>query len=206
MQENKILVKVPFPGFYCTVLDSLIDGEINQYYDWYAEENGKDIPEHEINYRAIFEDIAKKWCDVWGYSILDNISWDLRYEFDISFNFESLRSPKFYNFETDKVYAYCDFEKLKTLYDSTAGDYSDYTPTWRNWLYKRMQPCSGFIPHYSNDLDDWGDFKEWDFNQYGLFLEWLDSQYETEFIYDDLLETISNSVWENITISEAEND
>lgn len=204
MQENKVLVKVPFTGFYCTVLESLIDGEINQYYDWYAEENGKDIPEHEINYRAIFEYIAKKWCFVWS----DSLFWEMRHNAGIDddlymeLSFESLQSPKYYNFETDKIYAYCAFETLEKLYNH----FTKYG--FKEWLWERMRPCSGFIPHYSNCLEDWGNIEDWDYNQWGLFLEWLDRQYLSDdyCIYEDLLETIQNAVWENIKISETEND
>ena len=199
MQENKILVQIPFSGFYCSVWDSLIDGAIESEIEWYNKENRteKTSDDFEFDYRAIFEKIAKKYCFYWGNQLNDSILFNTGESFDISFKFESLQSPKYYNFETDRIFAYCDFEKFKELYNYLAK-YG-----FKEWLWERMKPRSGFIPHYSNCLEDWGDIETWDYNQYGLFLEWLNGQYIEEWdLEDSLLETVNYGIIENMELIE----
>ena len=196
MQENKqILVQIPFAGFYCSIWGSEIDFIESTEIEHYNLEHNteKTWDDFEFDYPTIYEEIAKSYCFYWGQQLSCNVSFNVGDDIEIYFNFESLTSPQFYNFETDKIWAYCDFEKLKKLYDRLAK-YG-----FKEWLFERMKPCSGFIPHYSNCLEDWGDLETWNEVQYGLFLEWLDKQYCNEDdVLDDMREVIFTIVTDNM--------
>lgn len=200
MQENKqILVRIPFSGFYCSIWSYQIDGCEENEIEYYNGENNteKTYDDFDVDYRAIFNSIASEYCFYWGQQLAQNIGFNTGEDIEVYFNFESLQSPKYYNFETDAIFAYCDFEKFKELYNYLAK-YG-----FKEWLWERMKPCSGFIPHYSNCLEDWGNLETWDYNQYGLFLEWLDGQYIEDWaILDDMLEVINNTVMENMKLKE----
>ena len=200
MQENKqILVQIPFGGFYCSIWGSEIDFIESTEIEHYNLEHNteKTWNDFEIDYETIRNEISKNYCHYWSQQLSQNVSFNIGEDLEVYFNFESLVSPRYYNFETDRIFAYCDFEKFKELYDRLAK-YG-----FKEWLFERMKPCSGFIPHYSNCLEDWGDLENWDFNQYGLFLEWLDGQYVEDWkVLDDMLEIITITVMENMKLKE----
>jgi len=147
---NKVLVQVPFQGFYQSVHDVNLDNCIES-----------ELEHLELNYDD---------CEI----KIDRAAYCVQYvetvkgEYNLKFlEFESLSSPKEYNFETDRIFAYADLNELVGLLMVNKDGF-------KKWLIERMAPCSGFIPHYSNDLLDWGNmYINWDFNQWGLLLEYF---------------------------------
>ena len=180
--KNKIEVQIPFQGFYCSVHSGLFDMAI----------------ESELEYLEADYDDCEVSYDYQAYCVSYVEAIRREYNFDY-LEFKELLMPKYYNFETDRIIGYADLKELRALYDE---HWKGFAP----WLFERMRPKSGFIPHYSNVLYEWGVSDNWDFNQWGLLLEYyhleveeveelylIDSAYEFIEVIpnDDLEEDVS---------------
>ena len=77
--------------------------------------------------------------------------------FDLRLQFESIDSPKFYNFETDRIFATLDISDLE--------ERPWTTHTMRTWCQKRHLSRPGFVSHYDPDHKNWGPVNTWDHNQ-----------------------------------------
>lgn len=168
------LSQIPFMGFYYSWYDREIDLQIEAAAENRLETDPRGIPPHlkdKLNdiYQSCFSvnrcypEISQKYVKEFNAWFLDE------YEIDLGLKFESLQSPKCYNFETDRIFAWIDDAALPALEKLTEGRFG-------KWLYERMRARDGFIPHYSNSLTQWYEekaFEDWDFNQLGLLLEFL---------------------------------
>jgi hypothetical protein len=85
-------------------------------------------------------------------------------EFKIKLEFESLSSPKEYNFTTDRIFVTIADDELTRLHSLVTAEELDKAAKARFTSY------SGFISSYSNDVADWGDLQEWDHNQIGTLI------------------------------------
>jgi hypothetical protein len=59
--------------------------------------------------------------------------------------------------------------------------------------------CDGYISHYSNDIDEWGQLRSWDHNQlYCLLCEYVEDQDDDwEWnLFEDMCEAVWNA-WSN---------
>ncbi|MFM0341159.1 hypothetical protein [Paraburkholderia fungorum] len=75
-------------------------------------------------------------------------------------------SPREYNFETDRIFAYINRSSVRELYHRVDG------AVLADMIRVRHTSCSGFISFYPNDLDDWKakPLKDWDHNELGTLL------------------------------------
>lgn len=146
---------VPFAGFYYSVHDRHIDyceetlmqdsgGEVNStLYEMFCG----DVDYHEVHlkYAARFTE----W---------------LSHYLGVKFEFEEMKSPREYNFHTDRIFAKlsrADFCKLlKKVRGAKLKEMAKEVFTSR----------SGFISFYSNRISDWGRIDTWDHNQCGAVL------------------------------------
>lgn len=129
-----------------------------------------DKADEQANYSAARTAIAKAWVEAYGREV------------GLTLEFESIQSPPYYNFTTDRVYVLIDqstLDKLKTAAEQTLKnardhDYSSVVSTafeevLQNWFTSRP----GFIPFYSNDPADPGwqkPFEKWDHNELSALL------------------------------------
>lgn len=152
---NKTLVQIPFQGFYESVHDANFDSCIES-----------ELEHLDLNYDDCEINIERSAYAVQYVEAIRN-------EYNFNFlEFESLSSPREYNFETDRIFAYADLNELIELLMVNKDGF-------KTWLLKRMASRDGFIPHYSNVLLDWGNvYANWDFNQWGLLLEYYHSEIE----------------------------
>lgn len=164
-----MLIKLPFGGFY--------ESEHAAEFDWCiemaSEQTGIDIDEYydQVNWRNAHEYIAREWCEY------------LADELKIKMQFESLKSPREYNFSMDTVYAEIEADELQRLYEAT--DMRIFAKIVRECCTSR----SGFISFYPADLQEWPVIGEYDHNHAGLLLDayiltmGLDAaEIETDFI------------------------
>lgn len=154
--EGKVVVKLPFPGFYDSWYSGAIDSQEEQFVeneaDYRQEENGVPDAErldasdyHDIlldvtTYSICYRKIANAYVDAFSYWLSDELDIELPLEF------ESMTSPKYYNFETDRVFAYMPVEKVKYLREMVDGLH------YRKVIEDRHTSRSGFCSYYSNDL------------------------------------------------------
>ena len=111
--NTKTLVKIPFSGFYSSIHASIIDSALEYESKYYADsDKANDIILDGLNinhYNKIREELSKVF--VGG---INELFW---YEYDITLDleFDSLKSPRFYNYSTDEIYCYIDNDKINEL-------------------------------------------------------------------------------------------
>lgn len=174
--EGMVVIKIPFQGFYESWYSQEIDSEEEQFAEYEAdtrqEENG--IPEDQRltarDYRDILFDVTDYGLSYRkiAHSYVDAFSLYLKDELgiDLELKFESMSSPKYYNFETDRIFAYMPVNKIKYLRDLSDG------LVLRKVIEERHLSRSGFISFYSADLAEWLelDDDELDHNHLETFL------------------------------------
>ena len=111
--NTKTLVKIPFSGFYNSTHDGIIDSALEYESECYTDsEKANDIILDVLNinhYDKIREELSKVFVES-----INELFW---YEYDIKLNleFDSLKSPRFYNYSTDEIYCYIDNDKINEL-------------------------------------------------------------------------------------------
>jgi hypothetical protein len=169
MKPKMTLAVLPFSGFYETWHNQVIDDTIEQMFsDSATGTHTFDGLVYRVqttaNYRAIFEAYAKDYVE----------SFDLAYPCGITF--ESLESPREYNFATDRIFVNIPVVEALRIYDEIDE------PKLAAHIQERCTSRSGFISNYSNDLEDWGTPDTWDYNQLGVLLHvWVENQTDQEF-------------------------
>ncbi len=177
---------VPFSGFYESIHNERI-GNIVQHVC--SDEDGNlindmyDMAYTLTNFKLIRELYSKKYVS----ALADEIGTH-------SLTYKSLISPKYYNFETDRILATISYRDLNILYSNLAED------TLEKFIVKNHSSTSGFHSFYSNSLYEWKKkhFSMWDCNQLGTVLEaYLETkhdfsnelastllEYDTDWIYN----------------------
>jgi hypothetical protein len=79
--------------------------------------------------------------------------------------FESIDSPKFYNFETDRLFIELPLDEVHRMMRETS------TASLNQVAADRHTSRSGFISFYSPDWRSWGDVASWDHNQFQTLIE-----------------------------------
>ena len=158
----KYNIELPFfPGLYESNLHNsdtsywAIKEELDYYHNEYCSEYGRgnveDQPFYEqlteddldFDFKAYSEDIVANWVDAWK----DNAP-----EIVLSVENEHMVSPRYYNFDTDRIYA--DIE----LRDDWKDVMRAFMEENREWLRKRIKEdwtsYDGFCSFMSNNFDD----------------------------------------------------
>jgi hypothetical protein len=163
---DRFPVTVPFAGFYCSVHDEELEHALERMFD--REGDGRvnsglvDAARDAIDWRGVHEAYAARYVD------------EVSAEFDLNLTFDGLESPKYYNYETDRIFAYIDRASLAKIARAVPR------AALRKAIKDRFTSRSGFISHYDNDLSAWPrSFADWDHNQIGTLLEiYLDRESE----------------------------
>lgn len=155
---SRYLTTLPFAGFYYSVHSYALDHEVEFLCE---DDNGRlvcntlhDQLYCEVEWQRVHEAYAKSYCETFA-------DW-----LGITLTFDALESPRFYNFETDRIFAYIDEESLQRVLKGVSTD------RLRQRIRQRFTSRDGFISHYPNDLSDWPEtVYDWDHNQIGTLLE-----------------------------------
>jgi len=194
----KTISTIPFQGFYNSLYSYSIEGEIENSVEWYTEDY--DLTEAqrdtlangylEKNTSEFYYNVSKDYAEAFIYEIERDTGLSL------NARFESIESPKEYNFKTDRLFI--------ELPEASAVAFINYIlENHREELEKlieqRFTSRSGFISHYENTLEAWGDPSEWDLNQLGTCFEIF--EYLEGEIYDghSIYESISNGLAETLS-------
>lgn len=204
---TKVNVQIPFCGYYDSKLSDAIDYAYERFTDELEDWNRSEFknwvdPElrEKINAICDTEDYRKAIQD--QYNHIDyhhtevnqywvdciNDCYKEVYGIDLAIDPSSVEmsSPKFYNFETDSLFANVDLNALRALYMQNKDKVNDY-------IFKRMLPRDGFIPFFSNDPKDYGHFDDWTPVQYGLILEALYND-TIDYMMDDCITDCINEI------------
>lgn len=184
---KNLIINIPFQGFYESLFGAELDAVEERFIDWEYERDNANIPSHALgdivyrcaDYGKAFDHIARAYAEYFNAFILDE------YELDLGLKFESMQSPREYNFETDRIFCFITPENAQKLFDATS------TPALRQAIAERFTSRSGFISSYPNDLEEWGaDPTTWDHNQLGTLLVALLA--DAENYSRDILESMSD--------------
>lgn len=140
---------LPFSGFYGSIHDNTID--------WVIE---SELESLNLNYDQADLDCSEVFLAYAQYYT----NW-VSTETDIPIVFEKLVSPREYNFETDRIYIQLDDDTVRRLHAKYVND-----PAFAKRVEDIFTPCSGWIPFYSADIEDWKT-QDWDRNQIGILFE-----------------------------------
>jgi len=170
-----------FPGFYGTIYEADEDSDIYQV-NSERQSNGLSELEYdmfEFDYSEYRNNVAEEFC-----SFIEDKLNDLDFEAEIKF--QSISSPREYNFSNDSINAEITFNSTKVLeyLKNTEEDFKAY-------ISERYTSCDGFISSHSNDSNDW--LNEWlnDQHKVGAILEFIltneDISHDESWISNDIL-------------------
>ena len=158
----KKLTTIPFSGFYESLHDSALDDALN---DIFSDDRG--IENDELVYRAwasadwpiIHQEYAKEYAG--------NFAHELGIK---TLEFESISSPREYNFSTDRIFCHIDYAELCSIVKTfNMAEFSAF-------VRDRFTSRDGFISFYPAELTEWGKIETWDHNQCGTALEFYATQ------------------------------
>lgn len=185
--NNQTLVKIPFSGFYNSIHDNVIDSALEYESECYADsDKANDIILDVLNvnhYDKIREALSKVF--------VEGVNELFRYEYDINLDleFNSLKSPRFYNYSTDEIYCYVDNDKINELV-ALLDNENDFIEA----LKYKYQSRDGFIVFDST-------LQAIDNKEYSLFFADLlcqlidfDKIDNNEYYHDRASETILNNL------------
>lgn len=147
-----------FDGFYCSYWDDLpIDSEV-EYIDMYGIKKSKfityffknsdDISKFiwdNLNIDVFYKDLSADFC-----RILESEINDIFEDLEIEIKFESLKSPKEYNFHNDSID--CEISLNLSVFKKWIYENKDFI---NNELKNRYKPRDGFIPYYGDSFEEW---------------------------------------------------
>lgn len=181
-------VTVPFSGFYQSLHDASIDGAIEQMFSDRATgtERNEGLEQRlfdKCDFSQVHNSYAKAYTEAFAQAFgLETLK------------FEKLVSPKEYNFDTDRIFAFIDGAELERLYQKMERQ------ALAELVNEKFTSGPGFHSFYSNDLADWGPVSTWDHNQAGTLLEALADQESMRGDFDSsaefgLCEDFSGKGW-----------
>lgn len=146
MNDNdKRLIAIPFSGFYESAHTYFIDNAIEQIFsDDQGNDNTPDAFHMEFGYtNAMLNEYCKDYCENFS-------AWlDRETGIKIDLEFDHLYSPREYNFETDRIFAYISRQDITAL--AMAMDIRKFNEV----IKERHSSRSGFISFYDTDLHEW---------------------------------------------------
>lgn len=198
---SKTIVNVPnFEGFYCSWIEQEIDHITRTDSEYYAEEYDlSEDKQQEIeesyctkNYDKLEVEICKTYIPHYFEAIEDEI------DFELNASFESLISPKFYNFETDRLFVEIDDIKITMLMNWI---FNNKLEKLKEVIKDRFTQRDGYVPYYSNDLEAWGDVDTWDYNQLGTaLLVFVDENADFNYtLHESVSDTINDNIYSTLS-------
>ena len=165
-KEGYLLTTIPFSGFYETYWSEYFcyDLEHENAAEAYPDKSDSELNDvvmavyDTINHQATREAIASEYVH------------QFNHYYDTSLEFESLQSPREYNFTTDRIFCHISINEFKRIY--RACDKAKLA----EYIKDKFTSYDGFASSYSNDLNDWivEGLVNSDHNQMGAVIEaWL---------------------------------
>lgn len=174
--STNISTKIPFGGFYDSIWSSALDQEQEQFAENEADAEQKNALAPELKLKATHfaealadaldygkacEYVARDYAETFSTILGEELGLD-----DLGLTFEEMTSPRFYNFETDRIFVSIPFRVVEELFKRSEAD--NHHRTLGSLIEKRFTSRSGFASYYSNKLADWLEKKpldQWDHNE-----------------------------------------
>lgn len=151
--EDKIEIELPFMGFYESIHDEKIDDQILDGVAYHFEETlfqDLDVEKAQAISDAMYgadidwDELKNEYCE----ELVNKLASEL--EFD--FTFSATTSPRFYNFETDRLFVKIPKEEALKV-KKEVETYDD----WAETIHNRFTSYDGFFSYFSNDATN----EEW---------------------------------------------
>lgn len=150
MKQTKFAISLPFfCGFYesqfynCDTLYYEAKDEIEYYREQFNDET-LEPDDLDINFKEYTHDVSKAFCEAFYINTPDFVN---------AVTFNHLSSPKYYNFETDKVIA--DIELDENWQDSVMEFINNNKDELKTKIKEDWSDRDGFWSFMPNDLDEW---------------------------------------------------
>ena len=187
------LSTIPFHGFYESIHSMLIEDEVNSAF---SDASGCEVNQNlvdrawdYVDYSAIRDAYSREYANHFAL------------ETGINCAFESLKSPREYNFMTDVIYINIAEAEVLRLYNEV--DTAAMTAHCVDTFTSR----DGFSSFYNADWTTWGDVMTWDHNQVGALVEVYSQQvtdgFESDLGNEGLCSIITDNMTCNGGVSEA---
>jgi hypothetical protein len=219
MTDN-LSCRIPFCGFYESLYSSAIDDHAHQEAERFAGEDGtplddvlgvyaptliqiadrlpsgavfdavSDALSIATDYSAAYQHLAKAYAEeflAWLADTLDRGA--------IDGAFEEMQSPRYYNFESDRIFASIPTDAIEDIIRRLR----DEAPGKLEAAFKaQFTSRSGFISHYDNTVPEKG-LAEWDHNElYAVLLAWCEHNCERGDISEELYDWRCGGLYEEV--------
>lgn len=195
LSNETLIIQMPFWGFYETVhieqLDRAMEQDAENFAsgesDLYPEAIGMDASDLcEIMGRMsdrnkAYESYSRKYVAAFDGFVKQETGIDLRLTFD------RVESPRFYNFDTDRIFAQIPLAVVEALRAAvTLGNLAEV-------IKERHESRSGFCSFYTTDIEEWvkKPVSKWDHNELEtLLIAWMRQEIKAdadEAINDDVI-------------------
>lgn len=196
-------IEIPFVGFYETTYGCAADDWFDRELDWIRETVSREGLEKDLDQLSelfYWKTDWKKFHEIMSKRYVSDIEDILNDKFNypeklrdqlhkIKLEFESLDSPKYYNYSTDRIFAKIDKASITYMYQYVGKD------DLNKKIEENFTSRDGFSSFYPNQLQEWErDVLTWDHNQLRALLEtFLDTILEKPFAdhcsYWDIMES-----------------
>ena len=186
-----------FNGFYNTLFDDIIDNAVDNQIEYYNEQNDTNLSydNFDFDFITLQNEICKD-----AVSKVENKLNEIG--INCTINFDTLISPREYNFSNDSINIEINFKKFSQVIETIEQNYDSFS----QYIKEHYTSCSGFISSYSNYSSDWiEDLRENGENEahkVGAVLDFIlqeIEEYKDENLYFDLCE---NGYFIDFTINE----
>ena len=182
-----------FNGFYNTLFEDILDNAVNNA----IEQNNTDLVYDDFNFN--FDSIKKEISKDAVSKIEEKLN---EIGINCTINFETLISPREYNFSNDSINIEINFKKFSQVIEILEQNYDSFF----QYIKDNYTSCSGFISNHSSYASDWmEDLRENAENEahkVGAALDFIlqeVDEYKADDLYFDLCE---NAYFVDYTITE----
>jgi hypothetical protein len=177
-----MIIQIPFQGFYQSIHEDAFDQELwsSMFTDSSGIVNNDVLSEAAVfNWQNVHTDYAKQFVE------------HVAHRYELNLTFESLLSPREYNFETDRIFCEITDESVMHMWRNTKRS------ILQKYITDYCTTRSGFHSFYANQLEEWPHNPlQYDHNQlYVLMMAYLDTSYDVSHgTYDgDILDDLQSN-------------
>jgi len=162
---TKLLTTIPFSGFYESDHAMMVDDEIEQYFQ--TEDGHSYVPDEfwvsAFDHSAVYADYAVRYA-IEFIALLDENEIPIK-----GMVYESMKSPKEYNFTTDSLFCLVPEATIRSWYKISKAEKH---ATLAKVIKEKFTSRDGFFSFYKNDINEWiiKPLEKWDHNEIGTLL------------------------------------
>lgn len=132
-----------FGGFY----ESIWYNSDTEY--WEFKERGIENGEGWIvKWADLYESVGKSYCECCEEKLK-------AMGLNVKLSFDEIVSPRYYNFETDRIFAMLEFDRIKKFRAHLKGLWEKWEKELRKLIRENHTSYDGFISFMDNDYEDW---------------------------------------------------